>query len=122
MHRPTGERVAIKKISPFSNSMTCKRTLREIKILKALKHDNIIGIRTVVRPPSLRQMTDVYLVQVRHAHMRTHSTAEHSFLGTVVSRTHGSARLVAFIAVPFPDPERAHGPFHLARRGSRSLS
>ena len=77
MHRPTGERVAIKKISPFSNSMTCKRTLREIKILKALKHDNIIGIRTVVRPPSLRQMTDVYLVQVRHAHMRTHSTAEH---------------------------------------------
>jgi len=62
---PTGESVAIKKISPFDNPTLCLRTLRELRILRALKHDNIIGIISVVRPKSLAAMTDVYLVQAR---------------------------------------------------------
>ena len=37
----TGPRVAIKKISPFEHQTYCQRTLREIKILKRFKHENV---------------------------------------------------------------------------------
>ncbi len=33
--------VAIKKISPFLSTITCQRTLREIRILQRLKHENV---------------------------------------------------------------------------------
>jgi serine/threonine protein kinase len=33
--------VAIKKISPFLSTTTCQRTLREIRILQRLKHENV---------------------------------------------------------------------------------
>lgn len=36
-----GERVAIKKISPFEHQTYCQRTLREIKILIRFKHENV---------------------------------------------------------------------------------
>ena len=45
----TGPRVAIKKISPFEHQTYCQRTLREIKILKRFKHENVSAyIRTYV--------------------------------------------------------------------------
>lgn len=34
VHRPSGRKVAIKKIAPFDHSMFCLRTLRELKLLK----------------------------------------------------------------------------------------
>lgn len=37
----TDTRVAIKKISPFEHQTYCQRTLREIKILNRLKHENV---------------------------------------------------------------------------------
>lgn len=37
----TGERVAIKKISPFEHQTYCQRTLREIKILRRIQHENV---------------------------------------------------------------------------------
>lgn len=37
----TGQRVAIKKISPFEHQTYCQRTLREIKILRRFKHENV---------------------------------------------------------------------------------
>ena len=61
----SGERVAIKKISPFHHTLTCLRTLREVKILKALRHDNLVGLIAIVPPPPLALFSDVYLVQVR---------------------------------------------------------
>ena len=41
MDSVTGSKVAIKKISPFEHQTYCQRTLREIKILKKLKHENV---------------------------------------------------------------------------------
>lgn len=42
----TGEKVAIKKIgNAFENLTDARRTLREIKLLRHLKHDNIIAVK-----------------------------------------------------------------------------
>jgi len=44
----TGERVAIKKIEKaFEHSTFTKRTLRELKILRLLQHENVIGIKWI---------------------------------------------------------------------------
>ena len=43
--------------------MFCLRTLREIKLLRHFHHENIIAILDILRPPSLEQFTEVYLVQ-----------------------------------------------------------
>ncbi|KAJ7375073.1 Mitogen-activated protein kinase 1 [Desmophyllum pertusum] len=59
----TGQRVAIKKISPFEHQTYCQRTLREIKILRRFKHENIIGIMDIIRAPNIEDMKDVYIVQ-----------------------------------------------------------
>ncbi|PFX16005.1 Mitogen-activated protein kinase 1 [Stylophora pistillata] len=59
----TGQRVAIKKISPFEHQTYCQRTLREIKILRRFKHENIIGIMDIIRAPNMDDMKDVYIVQ-----------------------------------------------------------
>ncbi|XP_065715581.1 mitogen-activated protein kinase 7 [Patagioenas fasciata] len=49
--RDTGQAVAIKKIpNAFDVATNAKRTLRELKILKHFKHDNIIGIKDILRP------------------------------------------------------------------------
>ncbi|KAG4300867.1 hypothetical protein PCK1_002944 [Pneumocystis canis] len=42
IHKPSGQRVAIKKISPFDHSMFCLRTLREMKLLRYFNHENVI--------------------------------------------------------------------------------
>lgn len=84
----TNELVAMKKIAnAFDNHMDAKRTLREIKLLRHLDHENvcyfffkkisaeirwiiilirlfllqIIAIRDVVPPPLRRQFSDVYI-------------------------------------------------------------
>lgn len=41
LHRPTGRKVAIKKIAPFDHSMFCLRTLRELKLLKFLSEAGV---------------------------------------------------------------------------------
>lgn len=63
IHLPTQRKVAIKRITPFDHSMFCLRTLREIKLLRHFNHENIIAILDILRPPSLEEFTEVYLVQ-----------------------------------------------------------
>lgn len=63
MHVPTQQKVAIKKITPFDHSMFCLRTLREIKLLRHFQHENIISILDLLKPPSLEDFKEVYLVQ-----------------------------------------------------------
>ncbi|KAL5523306.1 TMK1_2 [Sanghuangporus sanghuang] len=63
IHIPTGRKVAIKRITPFDHSMFCLRTLREIKLLRHFDHENIISILDILRPPSLAEFREVYLVQ-----------------------------------------------------------
>lgn len=41
VHRPSGRKVAIKKIAPFDHSMFCLRTLRELKLLKFLSEAGV---------------------------------------------------------------------------------
>lgn len=53
-------RVAIKKISPFEHQTYCQRTLREIQILLRFRHENVIGIRDILRASTLEAMRDVY--------------------------------------------------------------
>nr|XP_057918665.1 mitogen-activated protein kinase 7 [Doryrhamphus excisus]XP_057918666.1 mitogen-activated protein kinase 7 [Doryrhamphus excisus] len=49
--RDNGQQVAIKKISnAFEVVTNAKRTLRELKILKHFKHDNIIAINDILQP------------------------------------------------------------------------
>uniref|UniRef100_A0AAY5JZA8 Mitogen-activated protein kinase n=1 Tax=Esox lucius TaxID=8010 RepID=A0AAY5JZA8_ESOLU len=49
--RDNGQQVAIKKIpNAFEVVQNAKRTLRELKILKHFKHDNIIAIKDILQP------------------------------------------------------------------------
>ncbi|KAF5310982.1 hypothetical protein D9619_008277 [Psilocybe cf. subviscida] len=63
IHIPTQRKVAIKRISPFEHSMFCLRTLREIKLLRHFRHENIIAILDILRPPNIHDFREVYLVQ-----------------------------------------------------------
>lgn len=63
VHKPTGTKVAIKKVVPFDRSLFCLRTLREIKILKHFKHENIITIFDIQKPSSFQAFNEVYLIQ-----------------------------------------------------------
>ena len=60
----TGQRVAIKKIHKAFEMLTVsKRTYRELKILRHLRHENIISILDVMQPPEdLSNFEDVYVV------------------------------------------------------------
>ncbi|NWR81801.1 MK07 kinase, partial [Centropus unirufus] len=61
---PPGQAVAIKKIpNAFDVVTNAKRTLRELKILKHFKHDNIIGIKDILRPTGpYSEFRSVYVV------------------------------------------------------------
>ena len=60
----TNKHVAIKKIpKAFEDTTDCKRLLREIKILKHFKHDNVLGLYDILVPTeSKAQWKDVYIV------------------------------------------------------------
>lgn len=59
----TKEKLAIKKIkNVFDNRVDALRTLRELKLLRHLRHDNIISLKDIMMPPVLRNFKDVYLV------------------------------------------------------------
>ena len=61
----SGDKVAIKKITnAFDNLTDARRTLREMKLLRHLKHENIIALRDIPRPPT-RDFKDVYLVSAQ---------------------------------------------------------
>lgn len=59
----TGEKVAIKKIAnAFDNVIDAKRTLREIKLLKHLQHENIVQIKDSIPPMQRDAFKDLYVV------------------------------------------------------------
>ena len=67
LHKPSGQKVAIKKITPFDHSMFCLRTLREMKLLRYFNHENIISILDIQKPRTYESFTEVYLIQVCHS-------------------------------------------------------
>nr|QBM00777.1 mitogen activated protein kinase p38a [Megalobrama amblycephala] len=60
----SGLKVAVKKLSrPFQSIIHAKRTYRELRLLKHMKHENVIGLLDVFTPAtSLEEFNDVYLV------------------------------------------------------------
>lgn len=61
--RESNEKVAIKRINnAFENRIDALRTLRELKLLRYLQHDNIISLKDVMMPVQRRTFKDVYLV------------------------------------------------------------
>lgn len=57
------ESVAIKKIfNPFEHVTCAKRTLREIRLLRLLQHDNIIRLRTLLPPVRADGFKDLYII------------------------------------------------------------
>ncbi|ODV68072.1 extracellular signal-regulated kinase [Hyphopichia burtonii NRRL Y-1933] len=63
IHKPTQQKVAIKKIEPFERSMLCLRTLRELKLLKHFNHENIISVLAIQRPINYLNFNEIYLIQ-----------------------------------------------------------
>ncbi|KHN29324.1 Mitogen-activated protein kinase like MMK2 [Glycine soja] len=59
----THEEVAIKKVgNAFDNRIDAKRTLREIKLLRHMEHENVIALKDIIRPPQRDNFNDVYIV------------------------------------------------------------
>ncbi|XP_038862128.1 mitogen-activated protein kinase 14A-like isoform X2 [Salvelinus namaycush] len=60
----SGLKMAVKKLSrPFQSIIHAKRTYRELRLLKHMKHENVIGLLDVFTPAtSLEEFNDVYLV------------------------------------------------------------
>ncbi|XP_074270487.1 mitogen-activated protein kinase 4-like [Silene latifolia] len=60
MNTLTKEKVAIKKINVLDNSVEALKALRELKILRHVRHKNIIALKDVMIPSA--KCEDVYLV------------------------------------------------------------
>lgn len=59
MDKLTGQNVAVKKImKPFSTPVLAKRTYRELKLLKHLRHENLITLDDIFLSP----LEDIYFV------------------------------------------------------------
>ncbi|XP_037016605.2 mitogen-activated protein kinase 11 isoform X1 [Artibeus jamaicensis] len=58
------QKVAVKKLSrPFQSLVHARRTYRELRLLKHLKHENVIGLLDVFTPAtSIEDFSEVYLV------------------------------------------------------------
>ncbi|KAK2079649.1 hypothetical protein QBZ16_002044 [Prototheca wickerhamii] len=62
-HLPTSQKVAVKKITnAFENLIDARRTFREMKLLRYLRHENVIGLLDIMSPPPSAPFNDVYLV------------------------------------------------------------
>ncbi|KAG6390362.1 hypothetical protein SASPL_148096 [Salvia splendens] len=62
LNAETNEHVALKKIAnAFDNKIDAKRTLREIKLLRHMDHENVVAIRDIIPPPQREAFNDVYI-------------------------------------------------------------
>jgi len=58
-----GGKVALKKIpNAFEDTEDVKRLLREIRLLRFFDHENIIGLRGLLKPPGNKPFEDLYIV------------------------------------------------------------
>jgi len=55
--------VAIKKIvKAFEHRIFALRTYRELKIQRLLEHENVLGIKRILKPRSREEFKDIYVV------------------------------------------------------------
>lgn len=58
-----GSKVAVKKIANVFDDLTdAKRIIREIRLMKMMKHENILGILNMDNPSNYHTFNDVYIV------------------------------------------------------------
>lgn len=63
IHKPTKRKVAIKRIyRVFEDLVDCKRIVREIAILRRMKHPNVVGLFDIVEPRDIAAFDTLYLV------------------------------------------------------------
>lgn len=63
VHKPTGKKVAIKKMTGvFEDDIDCKRILREIYLLKQLNHNFVVKLFDVIEPKDLASFDTIYVV------------------------------------------------------------
>lgn len=55
--------VVIKKINKvFEHKVYAQRTLRELKIMRLLEHENVLAARSIFLPESVQKFTSLYVV------------------------------------------------------------
>ena len=55
--------IAIKKMEKvFEHKIFAQRTLRELKIMRLLNHDNVLSIKNILDPGSLDRFNELYVV------------------------------------------------------------
>jgi len=63
IHKPTGTKVAIKKMDGvFEDEIDCKRILREVDLLRKLKHPYVIEIFDMLEPKNKEKFDTIYIV------------------------------------------------------------
>lgn len=63
VHKPTGRKVAVKKMdNVFEDEIDCKRILREINLLRRLKHPYVVELLDVIEPSNLEKFDTLYVV------------------------------------------------------------
>ena len=63
IEKSTGRKVAIKRLNGiFDDEIDCKRILREITILRLLKHPNLVGIIKILPPSNPKNFECIYIV------------------------------------------------------------
>lgn len=63
MHKPTGKKVAIKKMDNiFDDEVDCKRILREITLLRRLRHPYVVELFDIIEPQNLETFDTLYVV------------------------------------------------------------
>lgn len=115
LHIPTQRKVAIKRITPFDHTMFCLRTLREIKLLRHFHHENIIAILDILKPPSIHQFNEVYLVQELmetdlHRVIRTQELSDDHCQYFIYQVSLASMVILRFLIRHPKDPTRLESP------------
>ncbi len=63
LHKKTGKHVAIKRTNKIFDELNdCKRILREIVLLKNIKHPSLIKIVEILQPKDEASFNEVYIV------------------------------------------------------------
>jgi mitogen-activated protein kinase 1/3 len=63
VHKPSGKKVAIKKMDNiFDDEVDCKRILREITLLRRLRHPYVVELFDIIEPVDLDKFDTLYVV------------------------------------------------------------
>lgn len=63
VYKPTGKKVAIKKMDGvFEDDVDCKRILREVTLLRRLKHPYVVELFDIIEPKDLENFESLYVV------------------------------------------------------------